>query len=269
MPTFSRNTIMNAIEALEFSTHAEIEKFLLRFEIEEADSPGGLQLRTLGIMKYLIKNPDRKTSSGTNLVFEIIELALEEYSAPVYSYYYSTSKQKRYIKLVNSLKHDGFSVEDDKLKPLLPETLNLPEQENLLEELLNKFGFSVVKGHYEQAISAFARGDWAAANAQIRTFLESLLNSIAETLVGERINPGTNSYQKWEQLARISPPFWVPNLNEWEVGDKGGFIQGLWKRLHPEGSHPGLSDEEDCTFRLYLVIIVSAHLIKRLNSIMS
>jgi hypothetical protein len=268
MPRYSPNTIITAIEALDFTTHAAIEKFLLRFAIEEADSPGGLEPRTLSIMKYLINNPDKKTPSGTNLVFEIIQLALEKYSMHAYSNYFP-NKPTIYLKLVNLLKHDGFIVEDDRIKPLLPETVNLPEQENHLIELLNKFGFSMTIGHYEQATSAFARGDWAAANGQIRTFFESLLNSIAEKVISEKLSAETSGYKKWEYLAKTSPPFLIPNLNEWDVGNKGGFIQGLWKRLHPTGAHPGLSDEEDCSFRMHLVIIVSAYLLNRLNARMT
>src|ERR1700737_487651 len=36
-----------------------------------------------------------------------------------------------------------------------------------------------------------------------------------------------------------------------ECSDHGkNVINGVFKRLHPQGSHLGLSDEEDCTFRL-------------------
>ena len=36
-------------------------------------------------------------------------------------------------------------------------------------------------------------------------------------------------------------------------------------RSHPSGSHPGLSDEDDCTFRLHLVLLVSRLLLQRLR----
>ncbi|MBI3463554.1 MAG: hypothetical protein HY000_10925 [Planctomycetes bacterium] len=34
------------------------------------------------------------------------------------------------------------------------------------------------------------------------------------------------------------------------------FINGVFNRLHPQGSHPGLLDEEDCTFWVHLVLLV-------------
>lgn len=35
--------------------------------------------------------------------------------------------------------------------------------------------------------------------------------------------------------------------------------------LHPEGSHPGLSDIDDSTFRLHLVLLVTANILKRVD----
>ena len=40
-------------------------------------------------------------------------------------------------------------------------------------------------------------------------------------------------------------------------------FNGLFNRLHPEGNHPGLSDEDDSTFRLHIVIIVARLLLRR------
>lgn len=42
------------------------------------------------------------------------------------------------------------------------------------------------------------------------------------------------------------------------------FSDGLIARLNPQGSHPGLSDQEDCTFRLHIVIITARLVLRRL-----
>ena len=64
----------------------------------------------------------------------------------------------------------------------------------------------------------------------------------------------------------VNPPFLRADLNEVENSNcKKPFIDGLWKRLHPEGSHPGLSDEEDSTFRYHITIVVAYYLLKRLE----
>jgi integrase len=45
----------------------------------------------------------------------------------------------------------------------------------------------------------------------------------------------------------------------------GGFVNGLAKRLHPQGSHPGLSDQEDSTFRLHTVLLTARLLLERFD----
>lgn len=57
---------------------------------------------------------------------------------------------------------------------------------------------------------------------------------------------------RFQKLSTSNPPLFSQALNE--SGDNGkNFLAGLWKRLHAEGSHPGISNEIDCTFRLQIV----------------
>jgi hypothetical protein len=51
--------------------------------------------------------------------------------------------------------------------------------------------------------------------------------------------------------------------NEWRQDGKG-FIQGLFKLLHTQGSHPGLSDEDDSAFRLHVVLVTARSYLRRL-----
>ena len=55
-------------------------------------------------------------------------------------------------------------------------------------------------------------------------------------------------------LAKCRNPIIDINLNEFGE-DKLGFIQVFWKRLHPEGSHHGLSDIEGTLYRYQLVLL--------------
>jgi len=265
---FSRITIIETIELLESLTHAELDRFLLKFGLEQV-APQGLGSKTSrlnALIKYLIDNPDEKKGPfGANLTFEIIEDVLGSISS---NDIYARSIEERFPKLVNSLKRDGYVVTDEgKLKIMLPESIQLVENENELNSLLDKFGFTTAKGHLDQAISAHTRGDWASANAQLRSFMESLFDSIADTLITDKTTLPPPGHQRREALAaKLSPPFLLHTLNEWEIGGKGGFLQGLWRRLHPQGSHPGLSDEEDSTFRLHLVILTASYYLRRLDS---
>ena len=265
MPQFSRITIIEAIWLLEFFTHAELDRLLFKYSLERIvhQELGSKTAKLNAVIKYLFYNPDEKGPSGANLTFEIIEDELSSIPPNVYS----PLVNKHRPKLLNSLKRDGYIVTyKGKLKTMLPEGIKLVEKENELNSLLNKFGFTTTKGHIDQAISAHTRGDWASANAQLRSFMESLFDSICGKLVSNKTTLPPPGHQRHELLAKLNPPFLLPALNEWEIGDKGGFLQGLWRRLHPQGSHPGLSDEEDSTFRLHLMILTASYYLKRLDS---
>lgn len=262
LPQFSRITIFEAIRPLESLTQAELSSFLLKFELEQV-APQGLGSKTSrvnALTKYLIDNPDKKGPFGANLIFEIIEDVISPNSR------YAYPMEERFPKLVNALKRDGYVITgESSLKIMLPESIQLVEKENELNSFLDKFGFTTASGHLDQAISAHARGEWASANAQLRSFIESLFDSIADILIADQATLPSPGHSRRERLATLSPPFLLPTLNEWEIGDKGGFLQGLWRRLHPQGSHPGLSDEEDSTFRLHLVILTASYYLKRLD----
>lgn len=265
MPQFSRVTIIEAIGSLGSLTHAELDRFLLKFGLEEV-APQELESKTSrlnALIKHLIDNPDEKGPFGANLTFEIIEDVLGGISSNIYA----RPIEERLPKLVNSLKRDGYVITDKRrLETMLPENIQLVGKENELNSLLDKFGFTTAKGHLGQATSAHTRSDWASANAQLRSFMESLFDSIADELFSNKTTLPPPGYQRRKLLAKLTPPFLLPTLNEWEIGGKGGFLQGLWRRLHPQGPHAGLSDEEDSTFRLHLVILTASYYLKRLDS---
>jgi hypothetical protein len=70
------------------------------------------------------------------------------------------------------------------------------------------------------------------------------------------------SGQRRTWLAQRDPPFFIAGLNGWDF-QGGGFMESFFRRLHPQGAHPGLSAEEDSTFRLHLVLLVGRQLLRR------
>ncbi|WP_071145744.1 hypothetical protein [Bacteroides ihuae] len=176
---------------------------------------------------------------------------------------------KKYPSLANSIKRDGYTIRDGVLTSLLPSELIEMDTENELFRLLDHYEFSTTKGHLEQAIQNHSTGNWAGANSQFRPFMESLLMEISRKLLPEMT---CNNYGEAVILLSapnlLNPVFLSPDLNEVpSPGSKGDktFVSGLWKRLHPQGSHPGLSDEEDSTFRYHTLIVFARYLLKRLE----
>ena len=80
------------------------------------------------------------------------------------------------------MKCDGYEVVEGQLRRTLPETLDLPSADDEMRTLSKRFGFQTPLGHLEQAIKNHADGNWAAASGQLRSFVEGLLNEIAEKI---------------------------------------------------------------------------------------
>ncbi len=170
-----------------------------------------------------------------------------------------------YPALASSLKRDGYVLKGRTIKKMLPEEIEEAKIETELEGLLNKFNFTTARGHLQQAIANHSQANWASANSQFRPFIESLLIDICSVLLPN--NPCNNANTAITILSKTAnPPFLLEALNEVESNNcKKPFIEGLWKRLHPAGNHPGLSDEEDCTFRYHITIVTAHNLLKRLE----
>ncbi|MEE9159390.1 MAG: hypothetical protein V3U60_13530 [Gammaproteobacteria bacterium] len=262
MPKFSPSTIVQLVKAFGFATHAPLDQLALVFGFQEVLGGDGIEKRETRLMKHLVESPNLQGPNGSPMILELAEHLFKERCERSWD---SPDPADRFPDLVRALSQDGYGVKNFKLHAMLPEAVPVAEHQDELLVLLDNHGFGTARGHLEQAIDAHTRGDWAAANAQLRSFVEELFDRIAEVLSGGHTTSLSTSHERREWLATTDPPVFDPALNEWEIGNKGGFVQAFWRRLHPQGSHPGLSDEADCTFRLHIVLIVAAHFMKRFD----
>jgi hypothetical protein len=234
--------------------HTNIDRFLLEYGLEDTVRANSRADRANALAKHLIANPDALSENGVNLTDAIVgELVSGAINVSTDGYPRAFSFDvfcQNYPALHRGLERDGFTAKDGALRRALPEALDLPRTDDEVHVLLDRYRFVISKGHLDQGIAAHARGDWAAANAQFRPFIESLFDSIAERLAnGAALPPAGNQRRQW--LANRNPPFFLVELNEWN-GQGLGFLEGFFRRLHPAGAHPGLSNEDDSTFRLHL-----------------
>ena len=250
---FSRKTILEIVKALSFRTHDEVDRFSLEFDLEDVISGEYLEQKATSIAKHLISDPEALGPNGSALPIEVIEYATKNHRG-------FESLSESYPDLAHSLDRDGFELTDTGLRRKLPAQLPVVEQEDQLISLLEKFGFGTAKGHYEQAIAAHARGEWAGANAQLRSFVEEFFDKTQAIVC-----PGQYSSSNDRKIALAKAGFFIREYNEF-LSNGTGFVEGFWKRLHPEGSHPGLSEQSDSTFRLHLVIVVIHHFLARLEA---
>lgn len=259
---FSRRTIVETFNFVRFTTHKEIQMFALTYELEDVASGSSLQDRTYNIVQYLIK-PTTDPKQVTEIIKDLVNKELQNMKIADEYDQSHVSFDEKHPKLHLALRQDGFSVVDYKLLRQMPESINATGNQDELFTLLDKHNFSVCRGHLEQALNAHSLGDWAAANAQLRAYTEGLFDGFADEIFGAAV-AGYSSNAKRESLGRTSPPLLDPAFNE--LGQDGkNFSNGLMKRLHPQGAHAGLSNEEDCTFRLHLVVLTSSYYLRKFD----
>lgn len=258
-PVYSRRTLVLAIELLRQRAPEQITKLAL--------SLGGGYLRRMGgertstdvrlnrLMAWVDRQPATTIDNG-DLLFNFIV----DYAVATHSWTQGLLSNEE-EELRRSLLIDGFSFVDNSIRRVIASDAHLPAAENELDALLQKHGFSTTQGHLQQAIDCFRAGHWAAANAQIRSMMDSLLDELAVRLDGSAVSLASGQARR-TQLARAG--FLSKDLNEWDDNGKG-FINGLMRRLHPHGSHPGLSDANDCLFRLQATLMTARLLIVRFD----
>jgi len=264
MSALSQYTLIEGLDLISGYSHEGIDRLLMRFGLETVapKEKNAKSDRLTLLIDFLRQNPGAKGPFGADLAFEIIEYLIDRL---VESLEFSgKTLQEAKPRLVRALERDGYIIDGRKLKPMIPSPRGPVVTQSELLDLLDRFRFATSKGHLEQAIAAHTRGEWASANAQLRSFTESLFDEIATSLDSAAVAGLAKSEERRRLLATISPPFLLVSLNEWDLTKGTGFLQGFWRRLHPQGSHPGLSDEDDSTFRLHLVQVVAHHLMKRL-----
>lgn len=259
---FSKATLMDIMSLLQgIKSHSELNTYFFRYGLEHVSVGSSKEQRVFSVAKHLFDNPKIPGIMSNNLAYEIVEDVVQTISKNPYHYDDVTNEFIKYPQLRRLLLKDGFVIQDNKLIRTFESDLDFNHNETLLEKILNKHNLATAKGHYAQANNAFNRGDWAACNSQLRSYVEELLNKLAEKITG--ITPDSSQAAKIA-LSKSTPPIFYKELNEW-LDNGQGYFETFWKRLHPHGSHPGLSDEEDSIFRLNLVQISTLEILKRFD----
>ena len=205
----------------------------------------------------VVQTVDGSATLPEAMVREAVRLLVQDLDHPLHT------------ALIRGLARDGYVVvwpEDRRgtpsLRAALPGEVDLPAADDEVHELLKHFGFLTPLGHLDQAIECHTRGDWAAANAQTRAFMEGLFDDIARAIRPEEAARRTSAENRRALLAELG--FLSDSRKEWTTDGKN-YLNGLLKMLHTEGAHPGLSDEDHSTFRLHLVLVTARAFLRRLR----
>lgn len=280
MNEFSRMTVVGALEVIaSFNSHADMEVLNVQWGIDGRIDTTSKAARVASVAKIALgEDLVVQTENGwVPLARAVVEKAIK---APDFRH-----DTDAWRKFVDGLRSDGFEVAfkevevtsssifgSDETKKvanlvrMLPDNIagmDFRQAEDEVVMLLEECGFHVAKGHLNHALSAFQRGEWSAANGELRNFYESYLNDIADAL---GYSGAADSKAKRDFLGNCNPPFLFADYNEWNANtQKPQFVQGLMSRLHPHGGHPGLSEEEDATFRLQVSLVTARLFLRRYN----
>jgi hypothetical protein len=183
---FSRPTLIAAVELLEGHSQARCNQMVLRLGLEDEIGSGtavsvAKKCDILGRIvvqrsDQVLDTLDGTMTLGEAVVREAVQLLRAEPSLP------------RELALGRGLARDVYVVSfgdygrDPTLRAALPDEVQLPETDDEVHQLLKSFQFTTPLGHLDQAVEAHTRGDWAACNSQLRTFLESLFDDIARNV---------------------------------------------------------------------------------------
>lgn len=119
---------------------------------------------------------------------------------------------------------------------------------DLADQLKSK-GFTTAAGHYDQALDALRKQNWASSNSQLRTTFESVLLELARARTGSTVVGGGAAIDALQKNGDLP---YGPNE----------YLRGLWKLSHPGGAHPGLSNEEDALHRIYAISAIVGWLVR-------
>lgn len=278
MSEFNRMTVVAAAEVLaDFQSHSDMEVLEIQWGITGRCRSSSKSARVADLARIACdEDMEVLTVAGrVRLSRALVEFAI---AAPLH-----TQSSTAWKKLIAGLRFDGFevritqvdvdsngfwrsrqadtTVELIRMLPSDVPNLDFREAESEIALLLDRHVFLIAKGHLAQAISAFSRGEWSSANGELRNFYDSYLNEIA---AGLGYTGSGDARARRDYLGSLQPPFLIVDYNEWNPNNqKPQYVQGLMSRMHPHGGHPGLSEEEDASFRLQITLVTARLFLRR------
>ncbi len=265
---FSRVTLVAATELLVGHSQAEFDQMVVRLELEQAipaDPRMSVRKKSAELARIVLRSESQvETLEGRMSLWE----AVVREAVAIARQGVSRQSQEQFTR---ALAHDGYSLTwkqdgTGELRPALPVELGV-KMDDEVHQLLADPGFATARGHLDQALDAHVRGDWASANAQLRTFMEEVLDEIARVLLPDKANSTTSENRPKSENRRAllgEAGFFSEKRNEWTKDGKN-YVNGLFKMLHTDGSHAGLSDVEHSTFRLQVVLVTARTFLRRLH----
>lgn len=272
----SKQIIQWVVRDLPSNTHNEFHGALIEYDLDDKgiELNNSISSNQMNIINYLIQNPTIKNNHGESIVEKLVNRMIKRmlnFETPFYNGFDSEKQVFEDLPdFYKYLRFDGYDIDFEEQCLIMGgiEQLEISQKEDQIISFLNLYNFHTTKGHFLQAKGSYMGDNFAALNSQLRTFVESLLQEMAQYIKICEPNNSSISFNElnaqtgMQVLAKCTYPVLDINLNEWKEESKG-YFNAFWARLHPEGSHPGLPDIEEVLYRFQLVILNCLLIIKR------
>lgn len=229
----------------------EMGTLFLKAEVDgwEPLEPANKLDRAVRLLKSLRSDNSKETNGGATELSRLVLAAGKP--NPTCKPYGSSEPTVHWQALRDALAADGWEFDEagDRLVPTVP-GLQVTDEVSWIETDLKRRGWKTAAGHYRQAIDAFASGNWASANSQLRAFFEDLVlqaGDVAPSSAAGQVQQAFDALHGADKLVEGEKPFG----------------KALWKLLHANGSHPGLSDQDESRFRLLALTGYTRYLLNR------
>lgn len=201
---FSRQTIVEAITLLEEWEHSKIERFILKFELENKISYKEMnrpQIANMVIHKLIEERNLPEPGDISNLydVVEHIAGELKEPKSDIPAFMGNQLFSDPAEKFKNSLFRDGYKIKDGKLISVVPHITDPSSREDEFRKLAEEKGPEEILTFIDHAISAHTAGNWETVNQYVMKMSEKL-----SQIVPGPMDPLFEAFLKDLKIARVN-----------------------------------------------------------------
>jgi len=260
-PRFSTRTLGCVVEILARRTDTDLRNFFFKYNLLDIYQQSGeltaKKRKVNDIFQHLLYRVGDKSA------VETLDLIVREALKDIHVWLekrrgFEEKFSEEFPDLERALSADGFQVHEGELIPVISPIVEPAKEEGLIEKFLNKYGFAVAKNHLEQSYDNYLDGNWEAANAALRSFLQDVFDQIALIIAPEEAaskEPGGKRRKLLEEKGFI------------EADTESKLVSGFFKFAGYKGSHPGISNESDCRLRRYMAVALASYYLEKLGKI--
>jgi len=260
-PQFSNRTLSYIVEIISDRTDTELRNLFFKYSLLDIYQQSGKLTAKKRKVNDVFQHLSNLCSAGDENAADTLNLIIREALKDIHVWlekrgYGGQSFSQVFPELARALSADGFQVHEEELVPIISPAVEPAKEEGLVEKLLDKYGFAIARNHLEQSYDNYLDGNWEAANAALRSFLQDVFDQTALTVAPEEaasIEPGGKRRKLLEEKGFI------------ETDTESKLVSGFFKFASYKGSHPGISNESDCRLRRYIAIAMASYYLERLG----